>query len=53
MVCRNFMPWKFKKVSILENYETALNVKLGGDDIEEAPEIVSSSFRVMKKKKVE
>ncbi|MAM36345.1 MAG: hypothetical protein CL988_04160 [Euryarchaeota archaeon] len=53
LVCRNFMPWKFKKVSILENYETALNVKLGGDDIEEAPEIVSSSFRVMKKKKVE
>jgi hypothetical protein len=47
------MPWKFKKTSILENYETALNVKLGGDDIEEAPEIVTSSFSVRKKKSTE
>jgi hypothetical protein len=47
------MPWKLKKESILENYETALNLKLGGDDIEDAPDIVTSSFRVMKRKKVE
>lgn len=53
LVCRNFMPWKLKKESILENYETALNLKLGGDDIEDAPDIVTSSFRVMKRKKVE
>ena len=50
LVCRNFMPWKFRKVSVLEGYETALNLKLGGDDIEEAPDIITSSFSVRKKK---
>ncbi|MDA8546881.1 RlmE family RNA methyltransferase [Euryarchaeota archaeon] len=53
LICRNFMPWKFKKTNILESYETALNVKLGGDDIEEAPEIITSSFSVRKKKSAE
>jgi 23S rRNA (uridine2552-2'-O)-methyltransferase len=53
LICRNFMPWKFKKTSILENYETALNLKLGGDDIEEAPEIITSSFSIRKKKSAE
>ena len=53
LICRNFMPWKFKKVSILDAYEAALNIKLGGDDIEEAPDIITSSFSVRKKKSAE
>ena len=50
LICRNFMPWKFRKAKVLEGYETALNVKLSGDDIEEAPDIITSSFSVRKKK---
>jgi hypothetical protein len=44
------MPWKFKKACVLEEYEAALNIKLSGDDIAEAPDIITSSFSVRKKK---
>jgi len=50
LICRNFMPWKFKKACVLEEYEAALNIKLSGDDIAEAPDIITSSFSVRKKK---
>jgi hypothetical protein len=44
------MPWKFRKVSVAEKYEAALNLKLSGDDIAEAPDIITSSFTMRKKK---
>jgi len=50
LICRNFMPWKFRKVSVVEKYEAALNLKLSGDDIAEAPDIITSSFTMRKKK---
>ena len=50
LICRNFMPWKFRKACIRENYENALNLKLSGDDIAEAPDIITSSFSMRKKK---
>tara|TARA_B100001093_G_scaffold131822_1_gene124362 strand:+ start:14945 stop:15787 length:843 start_codon:yes stop_codon:yes gene_type:complete len=50
LICRNFMPWKARKLAVREDYEKALNLKLSGDDIAEAPDIVTSSFSVRKKK---
>ena len=50
LICRNFMPWKFRKACIRDNYENALNLKLSGDDIAEAPDIITSSFSMRKKK---
>jgi 23S rRNA (uridine2552-2'-O)-methyltransferase len=50
LICRNFMPWKAKNFSILDSYEAALNLKLGGDDVDEGPEIIKSSFSVRRKK---
>ena len=50
LICINFMPWKFRKVSVLKKYEAALNLKLSGDDIAEAPDIITSSFSMRKKK---
>jgi len=50
LICRNFMPWKFRKACIRDNYESSLNLKLSGDDIAEAPDIITSSFSMRKKK---
>jgi hypothetical protein len=50
LICIHFMPWKFRKVSVLKRYEAALNLKLSGDDIAEAPDIITSSFSMRKKK---
>ena len=50
LVCRKFKPWKAKNLSVLRSYETALNLKLGGDDVDEGPEIIQSSFSIRRKK---
>jgi len=50
LICRNFMPWKAKTFAVREAYESALNLKLGGDDVDEGPEIIKSSFTVRRKK---
>ena len=44
------MPWKAKTFAVREAYESALNLKLGGDDVDEGPEIIKSSFTVRRKK---
>jgi 23S rRNA (uridine2552-2'-O)-methyltransferase len=50
LVCRKFKPWKAKNLSVLRSYEAALNLKLGGDDVDEGPEIIQSSFSIRRKK---
>ena len=50
LVCKHHTPWKAPKVSVRERYETAVNKLVGGDEIEDDPEPVASSFRVRRKK---
>jgi len=50
LVCKHHTPWKAPKASIRERFETALNTILGGEDIEDEPEPVASTFRVRRKK---
>ena len=51
LVCRNYMPWNLKKgVKIRDVYEELLEPKLSGNEIEDGPEAVFTSFKVRKKK---
>ena len=50
LVCRHHTPWKAPNLSVRERYETAVNKLVGGEEIEEDPEPVASSFRVRRKK---
>ena len=51
LICRNFMPWMMNKnVNIRETYEKLLEPKLSGNEIDDGPEKVYSSFQVRKKK---
>ncbi len=51
LVCRNYMPWNLKKgVKVRDVYEELLEPKLGGNEIEDEPEAVFTSFKVRKKK---
>ena len=51
LVCRNHMPWKSPKQSIRERYEEAVDVLVGGNEIEEGPEPTKTSFTVRRRKK--
>jgi len=50
LICRRHQPGATADVTIRDMYEFELNKKLGGDDIEDGPEIIKSSFSVRKKK---
>jgi 23S rRNA (uridine2552-2'-O)-methyltransferase len=51
LVCRNFMPWMLNKnVKIRDTYEELLEPKLSGNEIDDGPDEVFSSFQVRKKK---
>ena len=50
LICRRHQPGATADVTIRDIYEFELNKKLGGDDIEDGPEIIKSSFSVRKKK---
>ena len=51
LVCRNFMPWKMNKgVNIRKTYESLLEPKLSGSEIDDGPEEVYSSFKVRRKR---
>jgi 23S rRNA (uridine2552-2'-O)-methyltransferase len=50
LVCRHHTPWKAPKTSVRSRYETMLNKLLGGDEIEDDPEPVASTFKVRRKK---
>ena len=51
LVCRNFMPWMMRKgVNIRETYETLLEPKLSGNEIDAGPEEVYTSFKVRRKR---
>jgi 23S rRNA (uridine2552-2'-O)-methyltransferase len=51
LICRNFMPWMMNKnVNIRDTYEKLLEPKLSGNEIDDGPENVYSSFQVRKKK---
>ena len=51
LICRNYMPWVLKRgVKIRDVYEKLLEPKLSGNEIEDGPEAVFTSFNVRKKK---
>lgn len=51
LVCRNFMPWKMNRgVNIRKTYESLLEPKLSGSEIDDGPEEVYSSFKVRRKR---
>ena len=50
LVCRNYLPGEGPSTTVLQRYEEELNKKLGGDEIEDGPEIVKSSFSVRRRK---
>ena len=51
LVCKHHTPWKAPKASVRMRYEDALNKILGGDEIEDDPEPVASTFHVRRRKK--
>ena len=51
LVCRNHMPWNSPKQSIRERYEEAVDVLVGGNEIEDEPEPTKTSFTVRRRKK--
>lgn len=51
LICRRYRPGATADVNIRATYEFELNKKLSGDEIEEGPDIIQSSFSVRKKKK--
>tara|TARA_B100000767_G_scaffold113961_2_gene108765 strand:- start:3052 stop:3792 length:741 start_codon:yes stop_codon:yes gene_type:complete len=51
LVCRNFMPWTVTKhINIRKKYEELLEPKLSGNEIDDGPKEVYSSFQVRRKK---
>ncbi|MCH1541249.1 MAG: RlmE family RNA methyltransferase [Candidatus Poseidonia sp.] len=50
LICRNHMPWNSPKESIRERYEAAVDVLVGGGEIEDAPEPVTPTFKVRRRK---
>ncbi|RJU91594.1 MAG: RlmE family RNA methyltransferase [Candidatus Poseidoniales archaeon] len=50
LICRNHTPWKAPKMSVRERYEAGVNHLVGGDEIEEGPEPMASTFSVRRKK---
>ena len=51
LVCKHHTPWKAPKTSVRSRYEESLNKILGGDEIEDDPEPVASTFQVRRRKK--
>tara|TARA_B110000444_G_scaffold159175_1_gene148849 strand:+ start:3643 stop:4383 length:741 start_codon:yes stop_codon:yes gene_type:complete len=51
LICRNFMPWTVTKhINIRKKYEELLEPKLSGNEIDDGPKEVYSSFQVRRKK---
>ena len=50
LVCKHHTPWKAPKASVRERYEAAVNKIVGGEELEDDPEPVATSFKVRRKK---
>ena len=50
LVCKHHTPWKAPKASVRERYEAAVNKIVGGEELEDDPEPIATSFKVRRKK---